>query len=119
MSVDYASIAAEVAAAMDEVSQGHVVLKRVTVGTPPNDWTEGEKTVETWPLKATVRTVSQKYIDGTLIIAGDRQVTFAVPATVPLMSDLLAIDGADHVMKDLRAVPGAGTPVMYVAFIAN
>lgn len=100
------------------LGQGTVRLKRITVTPPANEWDEPVETVVTYPLKASVRTVSQKYIDGTLIIAGDRQVTFAVPGTVPAMTDLLTIDGKDHAMKDLRPLPGAGTVVAYIAFIA-
>lgn len=46
------------------------------------------------------------------------EVTFAVPAIEPQMADVLVIDGAEHVMKDLRPIPAAGTAVAYVAFVA-
>lgn len=66
-----------------------------------------------------MRRVEQKYVDGTLIVATDNQVTFAVPAIEPAMSDVLVIDGAEHVMKDLRPLPAAGTAVSYIAFVAG
>jgi hypothetical protein len=103
---------------LTEFQQGQVSLKRVTTTPGENEWDPPTETSETWPLKAAVRTVSMKYVDGTLIIAGDRQVTFAVPDTTPLLTDLLAIDGKDHAMKDLRALPGAGTVAAWIAFIA-
>ena len=103
---------------LGEFRQGLVQLRRVTTTPGPNEWDPPVETTETWELKATVRTVSVKYIDGTLIVAGDRMVTFAVPATVPLMTDALVVDGRAHAMKDLRPLPGAGTVVAYIAFIA-
>lgn len=114
---------------LGEFKQGSVQLKRVTTTPGPNEWDPPTETVETWELSAAVRRVSTKYIDGTLIIATDNQVTFAVPATVPKMAhdteeetrvtDTLVIDGAEHSLKDLRPLPAAGTVVAYIAFIAG
>lgn len=103
---------------LGEFAQGAVLLRRVTVTPPANEWEEPTETVETWPLKAAVRRVSTKYVDGTLILATDNQVTFAVPGTAPSMTDMLTIDGKEHAMKDLRPLPGAGAVVAYIAFIA-
>jgi hypothetical protein len=62
--------------------------------------------------------VSQKYVDGTWIVTTDNQITFAVPEVVSAMSDMLIVDGAELVMKDLRPIPPAGTPAAYIAFVA-
>jgi hypothetical protein len=100
------------------LGQGTVQLKR-TVTTPGADpWDPPSEDVTAYTLKAAVRRVSTKYVDGTLILATDNQVTFAVPAVTPLMTDTLSIDGKDHAMKDLRPLPGAGTVAAYIAFIA-
>ncbi|WP_246675226.1 hypothetical protein [Mesorhizobium sp. B2-3-4] len=103
------------------LGQGIVQLKRETPGVPDPDqlWVPVEPSVETWPLEAVVRRVSQKYVDGTLIVATDNQVTFAVPEVVPAMTDLLVIDGVELAMKDLRPIPPAGTVVAYIAFVAG
>lgn len=105
---------------LGEFKQGSVVLKRETPGIPDPDkpWEPVEPTAETWELSAAVRRVSTKYVDGTLIIATDNQVTFAVPATVPLMTDHLVIDGREQAIKDLRPLPAAGTVVAHIAFVA-
>lgn len=100
------------------LGQGTVLLKRTTTTPGENEWDPPTETTTTYTLKAAVRTVSQKYIDGTLIVAGDRQVTFAVPSVTPVLTDLLTIDGKDNAMKDLRPIPGAGTVAAYIAFIA-
>ncbi|TPK14164.1 hypothetical protein [Mesorhizobium sp. B2-5-11] len=103
------------------LGQGTVQLKRETPGVvdPDQPWVPVEPTVTTWPLDAAVRRVSQKYVDGTLIVATDNQVTFAVPAVMPVMTDLLVLDGAELAMKDLRPIPPAGTVVAYIAFVAG
>ncbi len=105
---------------LGEFKQGAVSLKRITKADPDpsTPWIPGAETVMTYALDATVRRVAQKYVDGTLIVATDNQVTFAVPAVVPVLVDRLIIDGAEHVMKDLRPLPAAGTPAAYIAFIA-
>ncbi len=115
---DYGRMQGTATRLLTRFKQGSVQLRRVTLGTAPDEWTPPPETVETWQLKAAVRTVSVKYIDGTLIVAGDRMITFAVPATVPLMTDDLVVDGRVHAMKDLRPQPGAGIVVAYIAFIA-
>lgn len=106
---------------MKRFKQGVVSLKRTTPGEPDpaTPWIPGVPTVTTYPLDATVRRVEQKYVDGTLIVATDNQVTFAVPAVEPAMTDVLVIDGSEHVMKDLRPLPAAGTAVAYIAFVAG
>lgn len=58
--------------------------------------------------------------DGTLIVAGDRQVTFAVPAGMtPALTGTLSIDGKDHAMKDLRTIAGTGAVAAPIASIAD
>lgn len=114
---DIAEMATEL---LGEFKQGIVTLSR-TVTTPQDPstpWIPGAPTTTVYPLDAVVRRVSQKYVDGTLIVATDNQITFAVPPIVPAMSDTLTIDSAELVMKDLRPIPPAGTPVAYIAFVA-
>jgi len=103
------------------LGQGMVQLKRETPGVvdPEQPWVPVEPTAQTWILDAAVRRVSQMYVDGTLIVATDNQVTFAVPAMVPAITDTLIIDGVEHAMKDLRPIPAAGTQAAYIAFLAG
>ncbi|MHC2797184.1 hypothetical protein ACVINZ_006196 [Mesorhizobium jarvisii] len=103
------------------LGQGTVQLKRETPGVvdPQQPWVPVEPREQTWPLNAAVRRVSQKYVDGTLIVATDNQVTFAVPEVVPAITDLLIIDGVELAMKDLRPIPPAGTVAEYIAFVAG
>lgn len=103
-----------------EFEQGTVTLTREEViGPGPNPWDPPVTAPVRHALDATVRRMAQKHVDGTLIVATDNQVTFAVPAIVPAMTDTLTIDGVVQVMKDLRPIPAARTPVAYIAFVAG
>ena len=119
MSVDYAAIAAEVALAFAEVRQGTVTLSRTVYAAGPNAWTPGAPTTTSYELDATVRRVEQKYVDGTLIVATDDQINFSVPPIAPAMTDAFTVDGKLRTLKALRPIPAAGTPVMYIAFVAG
>jgi uncharacterized membrane protein len=103
------------------LGQGTVELKRETPGTvdPAQPWVAVDPTTVFYPLDAAVRRVSQKYVDGSLIVATDNQVTFAVPEIVPAMTDTLIIDGVELAIKDLRPIPPAGTVVAYIAFVSG
>ncbi|MER9188303.1 hypothetical protein [Mesorhizobium australicum] len=115
---DMAKMATEL---LTEFGQGSVQLKRETPGVvdPDQPWVPVEPMMAFYPLDAVVRRVSQKYVDGTLIVSTDNQVTFAVPEVVPALTDTLIIDGVELAMKDLRPIPPAGTPVAYLAFVAG
>lgn len=104
-----------------EFKQGSVQLRKLTAGAsdPDTPWEPGTETTATYELDATVSRVQQKYVDGSLIIESDNQVTFAVPEVVPDQNDILVIDGVEHSMKDLRAIPAAGTTVAWIAFVAG
>lgn len=104
---------------LDEFKQGVVLLKRVTLGTPPNEWTPAPETVETWPLAATVKRLHQRYENGVLIVETGDMVTFAVPEVGPELTDALVIDGAERVISNLTPIPPAGTVVAWKAWCAG
>jgi hypothetical protein len=116
---DYSRMQATATRLLDRFQQGTVLLRRITLSAGPNAWTPGGSSSEEWPLKATVRRVSQKYVDGVTILATDNQITFSVPDVTPLLTDRLVIDGDEQVMKDLRPIPAAGVVVAYMAFVAG
>jgi hypothetical protein len=117
---DMADMAQEVLAPeeQDGLGQGVVQLKRVTLGTPPEEWMPAPETVETWPLSAAVKRLHQRYENGVLIVETGDMVTFAVPAVVPAITDKLVIDGAERVISNLTPIPAAGSPVMWKAWCA-
>ncbi|WP_292601659.1 hypothetical protein, partial [Mesorhizobium sp.] len=72
----------------DEMQEQGVVMLTRTVTAPPDPstpWIPGEPVTTVYPLDAVMRRVFQKYVDGTLTVATDNQITFAVPSIVPAM----------------------------------
>lgn len=53
-----------------------------------------------------------------MIVETGDMVTFAVPAVVPAVTDLLVIDGIERVITNLTPIPGAGTVVAWKAWCA-
>ncbi|MRX33217.1 hypothetical protein [Aminobacter sp. MDW-2] len=115
---DYGRMQGTATRLMVRFKQGAVRLKRVTLGTPPNEWTPAPETVETWPLAATVKRLHQRYENGVLIVETGDMVTFAVPEVEPQITDKLVIDGAERVITNLTPIPPAGTVVAYKAWCA-
>lgn len=118
--IDYAKLQAKVSKVMPKVKQGSVQLKRVTTAAPDpsTPWIPGAETVATYPIKATVRRMHQRYENGVLIVETGDMVTFAVPAVTPLMTDKLVIDGVERSITNLTPIPAAGTPVAWKAWCA-
>ncbi|UPT53446.1 hypothetical protein [Synechococcus phage Ssp-JY39] len=106
--------------AEDGLGQGAVLLKRMTAGVPHPEapWEPVEPTVATWPLKAAVKRLHQRYENGVLIIETGDMVTFAVPEVKPEITDMLVIDGYERAITNLTPMPAAGTPVAWKAWCA-
>lgn len=118
--LDYVKLQKRVSGVMAKVEQGTVTLKRVTTADPDpaTPWEPGTETTETWPLDAVVKRVDQRYENGVLIVATVDIVTFAVPDTVPVITDTLVIDGKERVITSLKPTPAAGTVAMWKAVVA-
>lgn len=109
-------VASEVLA---EFKQGTVTLTRPGTSTPgANPWdppVTTDSVVHT--LDTVVKGVDAEFVDGTTILASDKQLTAAVPEITPSMeTDALAIDGRTVTILRIDAIPGAGTPVAYRFF---
>lgn len=98
--------------------QGTVTLKRVTVTPPTNEWEEPVETVETWPLKAAVRRMHQRYDGGVLIVETGDMVTFrgAGDGAADFGPTHHRRQGQGHHEPDASA--GAGVTVAYKAWCA-
>lgn len=116
--LDYAKLQKRVTGVMEKVEQGDVLLKRVTTTPGENEWDPPTETVETWPLKAAVKRVDQRYENGVLIVATVDIVTFAVPAVAPLITDTIIIDGRERAITSLKPTPSAGTVAAWKAVVA-
>ena len=116
--IDYAKLQATVSGLMPKVSQGTVQLVRTARTVDPDKpWTVASETTETYEIQAAVTRVHSRYINGTTIIGTEDQVTFSMPEVEPARTDAFVIDGRKRAIKDLRPIPGAGTPVAYVAIV--
>ena len=120
----YDEMQAVAAGLLAEFKQGVVMLMQMTPGTPDpaTPWIPGEPTETTYELDATVsaayvNNASATYEDGSLILASDLIVTCAVPPVAPQMGDRLAIDGRSYSIKQVNALPAAGTPAAYKIFV--
>lgn len=100
------------------LGQGSVSLKRVATTAGPNPWDPPVETSQTYPLKAAVKRLHQRYEGGVLIVETGDMVTFAVPDVVPALTDTLVIDGKERAITNLTPVPGAGTVVAWKAWCA-
>jgi hypothetical protein len=66
-------------------------------------------------LRAVVKGIDQRFVDGTTVLASDKMVTFAVPPVTPTMAHRIDIDGDLHAIEHIEALPAAGTTVAYRA----
>ncbi len=100
------------------LGQGVVELRRIVATPGANPWDPPTEAATTYTLKAAVERLHQRYENGALIIETGDMVTFAVPAVVPAVTDLLVIDGTERVITNLTPIPGAGTVVAWKAWCA-
>ncbi len=66
-----------------------------------------------YELDATAVGVSQKYINGTTIVAADKEVTAAVFGATPDTSGRIVMDGRELEIVQTWQVPASGTPVAH------
>lgn len=128
---NYAAMQDKADTLLDRFKQGTVTLLRVTPGTPDPDepWVPVDDTTVTYALKATVRSVEDRYVDGTTIFATDSMVTASPIMTKThedgdavanvetelevLPGDDMAIDGKVVTIVKTMRVPKAGTAVVW------
>lgn len=111
----YDDMQAVAAGVLGEFKQGAIKLTRVTTETPnpAKPWLPVADTSETYELEATAKAVSDKFIDGTLILATDKEVTCAVPKIEPVPGDVISIDGNAHSIVKVMRIPAAGVAVVF------
>ena len=117
MKVNYTDDQLEFAEQMRQVQQGVIVYIQPGATTGPAfNPVVGEPIPHT--LDAIATGVSSQYVDGTLIVATDKEITSAVFGVVPDSSGEVVIDGKALQIVKLWQVPAAGTPVAW-KFIAR
>lgn len=115
MTFDYAATAATALRLLQRFGAA-ATLKRTSAATyDPATGTSAE-TVTSLATTAAVFDYPQKYVDGTLILSGDKQAYLAATQE-PKQGDRLTWDGADREVVAVKAIAPAGVPVLYEAQI--
>lgn len=101
---------------MVKFSQGQVVYTITGAHTGPA-WNPTPGAPVSYTLDATVQGVEADYVDGSLILATDKQVTCAVFAVEPSLAGTITIDGKVCQIVRVDRVPGAGTVIAWRIFV--
>lgn len=101
---------------MAKFKQGQVVYTITGAPTGP-DWNPTPGTPVSYTLDATVQGVEADYVDGSLILSTDKQVTCAVFAVEPSLAGTITIDGKVCQIVRVDKVPGAGTVIAWRIFV--
>jgi hypothetical protein len=103
---------------LDRFQQGTVQLRRITTIPGENEWDPPQEVAQSFPLKATVKRLHQRYENGVLVVETGDLVTFAVPEVTPAITDKIVINGVARVITNLTPIPPSGTVVAYRAWCA-
>ena len=113
MSFDYANTASTALRLLTRFGAS-ASIKRQTAGAYVPATGSAVVTPTTLVTTACVFDYPQKYVDGTLILAGDKQAYLASTPT-PKQGDVLTWQSVDYTVINIKAVSPAGTPVLYEA----
>ena len=101
---------------MAKFKQGAVVYTITGPATGP-EWNPTPGAPVSYTLDATVQGVEADYVDGSLILATDKQVTCAVFAVEPSLAGTITIDGKVCQIVRIDKLPGAGTVIAWRLFV--
>lgn len=118
-----------VAAKLAEFNTGNVKLLRQVFGVSDETkpWKPARPVPAVYTTDARVDGVSAEHIDEVVIKATDRIVIMspkvtdevgAVSSIVPLMTDIVKVDGVEHAIKKIEAVPAAGNAACFHLYIS-
>lgn len=111
MSFDYARTAATALRLLTRFGAS-ATLKRTSAGAYNPALGTSAETQTSLTTTACVFDYDQKYIDGTLVLAGDKY-AFLSSEQMPKQGDVLAWQSVDYTVKAVRHVAPAGTAVLY------
>ena len=113
---DYGKMQKMASRRMAWASQGQVVYTITGAATGPA-WNPTPGTPVSYTLDATVQGVEADYVDGSLILATDKQVTCAVFGAEPSLAGTITIDGKVCQIVRVDKVPGAGVTIAWRIFV--
>ena len=92
-----------------------VTLKRIAAGAYDPSTGTAAQTVTSYPGRAIMGNYSNRDIDGTLIMRGDRLATLACDTlgVVPSKDDVLTVDGVDWTVQSVEPVDPGGVALIY------
>lgn len=119
MAFDYASVAAEAAAVLREFGATGT-LTRTTPGTYDPATGKAATSTTTQTVTAVMFPYGDKFIDGTLILAGDRQAFIAaVGVTPPQAGDVLTWGGETFTVVKAKNLSPARVAVLFECQVRN
>lgn len=113
MSFNYPATAATAAHLLERFGAAATIKRQSGTAYDPATGTSTQ-TYTSYATTAAVFDYAQKYIDGTLIQAGDKQ-AYCAPSVAPEQGDRFTWNGADYTVVAVKPVAPAGTPVLYEA----
>lgn len=108
MAFNYNRMASTADRLINNFAQGAVEYQVITSGPPANPWDPPVDTVTTTSIKAVVRGVSDKFVDGVTILASDLQM---LTSAVIDVGAVVVIDGVNHAIIRHDKIPAAGVTV--------
>ena len=99
-----------------EFQQGKIAYVEIVPGNGPADDPGPAKDVP-YPLTATARSVSFKYVDGTSILTSDEQISMPGKGVEPKMSGFVIKDDTRYKIIGIKRKPAAGPVVAYTVII--
>ena len=97
-------------------------LKRTETTTSPlKPWEPGASTTVSYPVTCVVADFSEKMIDGSTIIYGDKRVIVAAKdmPVVPCVSDVIAVGATEYTIINVKTIAPAGAAVVYELHARN
>lgn len=110
-SFDYATTAATASRLLTRFGAA-CTLTRTTAGAYDPVTATAAETTTSLATVAAVFDYAQSYVDGTLVLAGDKQV-FMASSPVPKQGDRFTWQGVALTIVNAKAISPAGTPVLY------
>lgn len=101
---------------LGEFDQGDIYLIKVASGTGP-DWNPGDPTEVPHLVDGAIAGVSEKYVDGSLVVASDLQCVIPGGGQVPTTSDVIRSGGTRYQIVQVIPIPAAGIAAAYDVII--
>ena len=114
---DYDAMQVRAYGLLDRFNQGASSEQVITVTPAANEWDMPSEAVAETKLTAVARGVSERYVDGSNIIATDLQMTISAVDFTATAGMNMKIDGKAVTVLRVDAVPAMGVTVVWRVFV--